>query len=51
MTPKPRLARIILAATVLIGLRAARDGLPSHFLELGAGRHLLSEQRGLDAVE
>jgi hypothetical protein len=29
----------------------ARQRLPPDFLELGAGGHLLGEQRGLDAVE
>ena len=35
---------------LLAGLAAGRQR-PAHLLQLGAGRHLLGEQRGLDAVE
>src|SRR5690606_25868810 len=44
--------RVVAAAVARVdGLQAGRQRALAHLLQLGAGGHLLGEQRGLDAVE
>ncbi len=43
-------ARVAEVLGFVVAAHARRQGAP-HLLQLGAGRHLLGEQRGLDAVE